>query len=364
MKTRAIQLISAVLFLSSAGIPVVAAPWQYDGAATAAMMAYEMKYKVPNVAVAVSKNGQIIYAKGFKWAGFPVPQNNGDDWVFRLASCSKPITAIMAMELVQQGKLDLSKPIRHYVPFLLPTHAYTVGDLMAHLAGVRHYRDGSDPTKDVDKNYKTAASAIMLFFLDPLVGHPREKYFYSTHGFTVLAAAIEKVTGKSIASHALSRFGSWGLMSLKPEMPGIPWPTRVPIYDEDNDKTDRDNLSWKYAGGGYEASVRDLCKLSDKLMKGQIINSTMLNQMWTSKTTKAGQSTGYGYGWSVGNESGRKVRSHSGSQRGSNSYWKVYPDDGVTVVVLTNRQGTQPGKLADYFSKLAFATGTAPKPDF
>ena len=354
-----------ILVLANSSVAAAAQPWEQANAADAAMIAYLAAYKTPNVSVAVAKGGRILYQEGWQWTDSAKPIEGGDRWLFRLASVSKPITAILAMELVQEGKLDLDKPIREYVPTLPPNHSYTPRDLLGHLAGVRHYLPlASDPTVRGDKFFETASSALTLFASDPLVGEPREKYSYSTHGFTVLAAAIEKVVRKPFPSYALSRFKEWGLSSLRPEIRIENPQDRIGIYDSRNGKTERDDLSWKFAGGGFESSARDLCKLADSLFNGFILTSEYRKQMWVTGTTRDGKMTDYGLGWRIGVENGKPVVSHSGGQRGANSFWKVYPDDGVVVVVLTNREATQPSKLADYLSTLAFAIGPLPAPVF
>ncbi len=355
--------VTCALIAASANCTAAVA-WEHAKAADAAMVAYLTKHKVPNVSVAVAKNGRILYAKGWTWSESASPVRGGDKWVFRLASVSKPITSIMAMELAQQGKLDLARAAREYVPSLPASHTYTLPDLMSHLSGMRHYRLGADPTTDVTTGFSTAESALSLFINDPLIAQPREKYSYSTHAYTVLAATIEKLTSTPFPDYAASRFRAWGLRTLGPELTDKNSPNRVPIYDAQNRRVDRDNLSWKYAGGGYESNASDLCKLADSLLKGRIINSEQKKQMWSAQTLKNGGSSDYGYGWQLETEAGKRLVSHSGGQRGANSYWKLYPDDGVVVVVLTNRVETQPGKLAEYFSKLAITKGTAPTPSF
>lgn len=338
--------------------------WNHAITAKNMVEKYRKKHNIPGMSVAIAKNGRILYASGFGWNNVEKKIKASKLTRYRLASVSKPVTAILAMEMREKGqpgkKLLLNQNIRTYLPGLPTHHNYRVRDLLAHQSGVRHYKKGKDVTKNVNKYFVRAQDAMNLFINDKLVAQPRTKYSYSTHGYTVLASAIESISGKRFFSYANSRFRDWGLNNLSPELAPTNQRNRSQIYNSKNKPSKRDDLSWKYAGGGFQSSVLDLANLGIKLLNGEIINQNSLDLMWTRQKTKGGKTTGYGLGWNVGSDSeGRFAVAHNGSQNGAASYWRIYPNDKVVVVVLSNKRGHNPRNLAAYLGRVAITNSTA-----
>lgn len=94
--------------------------------------------------------------------------------------------------------------------------------------------------------------------------------------------------------------------------------------------------------------------LGMKLVKNEILSPESRNLMWTRQESKA-RLTKYGFGWSIGTDSTtkQKVVAHSGSWTGAASYWRIYPDSGVVVVVLSNRRNHKPGSLGATLGNMA-----------
>jgi serine beta-lactamase-like protein LACTB, mitochondrial len=364
-KKRTISL--AVIFSFFTPLTLNAAPlptqtlqvnqWALTNQADQAIQQYQSENNVPGMSVAICKNGNFLYSKGFGWSNVEKKIAASQNTRYRLASVSKPVTGILAMELRDKGQLQTNSNIRTFLPGLPIQHNYTLGQLLSHQSGVRHYKNGYDPTKNVNINFGRAQDALQLFINDPLVISPGSNYSYSTHGYTVLAAAIEKITNNNFAPYASSRFNAWGLPTLRPENAAIPLANRAEIYGTNNKPAQRDNLSQKYAGGGYESSVVDLCKLGMKVVNGNILTPASRNLMWTKQQSQA-RLTNYGFGWNVGTDGDRKVVAHNGAQTGAASYWRIYPDDGVVVVVLSNRRGHNPRQLGINLGKMAVQNTT------
>lgn len=190
----------------------------------------------------MSKNGKIIYSKGF---GYSDVENNvkaNPHTVVRIASISKPITCTLAARLFQDGKLNIDKPIDYYLNDLPPLRwngqnvKITARQLMCHISGIRHYEKfikketndakphdeehvddiGNDksyknvyPVKTMDtgdslfsefffnKPFKTTREALEIFIHDDLEFEPSKGYLYSTYGYTLLSAVLEKSNGNN-----------------------------------------------------------------------------------------------------------------------------------------------------------------------
>src|SRR5262245_59270282 len=157
------------------------------------------RWQIPGLSIAVVKGDGVLWQAGFGLADLEnaVPARPGT--VYRIASVTKSITAVLAMQLVERGELDLDAPIQRYVPsFPEKPWSLTAGQLLGHLAGVRNYReDDFGGLPDNTRRYASLTEALGIFASDPLLQEPGTKYVYTTFGYTLLGAAIEGASGGS-----------------------------------------------------------------------------------------------------------------------------------------------------------------------
>ncbi|WJK36419.1 serine hydrolase domain-containing protein [Solwaraspora sp. WMMA2065] len=222
----------------------------------------------------------------------------------------------------------------------------TVEQVASNRACVRHYAgteadDGADPddvaqwqAEDTDLGttwYANATAAAAEFWDSDLVcsiGDPH----YSTHGYTILGAALEGATGTPVGELTESELtAAFNLGTLRPENLSDTSVRRSTFYDGANDEYGGDEVSWKVLGGGMESSVADLARFGDKLIGGEIVGPDSLDPMWVD----TGWS--YAYGWSISTEDGHRRIGKTGGADGSTAYLQMYPDDGIVVAVLMNR---------------------------
>lgn len=261
--------------------------WAPKKAIDDAIASYRIKYNIPGMSVSIVHNGKLVYARGFGFADIEQQKAAHAGTIFRLASVSKPIAAALTMRLVDRGVLSLDQTTRTYVPTLPQHHTHTVRQLMRHQSGIRHYRGSKRPNCEVPNNqnwqdfsdtqYPTATTATTLFRSDPLMFSPATKTCYSTHAYTVLGAALEgatKVPYPALINRELTQ--GLNLPTLRTEFRNQPNPERATTYrtkdaNGKNIPSQRDNLSWKYPGGGLEASSVDLARLGMKLLDGSFL---------------------------------------------------------------------------------------------
>uniref|UniRef100_A0A0N4U849 Beta-lactamase domain-containing protein n=1 Tax=Dracunculus medinensis TaxID=318479 RepID=A0A0N4U849_DRAME len=234
------------------------------------------------------------------------------------------------------------------------------------------------------KNYNDVAEALTLFQNDELVVEPGN-FYYSTHGFTLLSAVMEKVAGQPFKTQLLNFFREIGMNHsyVDENQPIISKRCRYYEFDKVKQKlvnAPEVNNSYKLAGGGILSNVRDLLlfanailysyKYSDdlKMPKG-LLKSSTIKSMWQYNLTKnyKKQKSYYGLGWrivpsskTIGGNTECFKRSgcylHTGSAVGANSILliKPYPDDtsnayGSCIVILVNRSS-----FAESLEDLAF----------
>lgn len=297
---------------------------------------------VPALSVAVGVGGRVAWSEGFGVANLETPSPVTAETRFRCASVSKVITVAALTRLAARGVVDLDAPIQTYLPSYPATpKPITLRLLSGHLGGVRHYlpKDFLLPSK----RYPNLAEALPIFSGDPLVAPPGERFNYSTFGYTLLGAALEAATGK-------------GFLKLLEEEVALPLdlrhtggdlrpdvlPGRAGIYDRESDGIVRhpepdEDLSYKWPGGGLLSTPEDLVRFGFAHLSGDYFTPAVRASLFVSQKTAAGEETGVGLGWRIGQDwRGRRIFHHSGSQAGARSTLVLYPEQGVVVAVMTN----------------------------
>ena len=164
---------------------------------------YKEEHGIPGIVVAVSQNGETIYNKGFGYSDVENLIRANSNTIMRIASISKPITCTIAAILYENGKLDFDKSISSYLNDLpLKVKYITSRQLMSHSSGIRHYKEISydkNETNDYEflsnKEFKTTIEALEIFINDELKFEPGKGHLYTTYGFTLLSAVLEKANG-------------------------------------------------------------------------------------------------------------------------------------------------------------------------
>ena len=314
-------------------------------------------HQVTGISVAVVENGQPAWSAGFGMAdleGF-VPATA--QTLYRLASVSKQMTAVAAMELSEQGKLDLDAPVQKYCPaFPVKEAPITTRLLLAHLAGVRHYKSNSNDDPEIGnvKHFEDPIAGGLEFFAkDPLVAKPGTKFNYSTHGYTVVGCAIEGASGEKYVDYVREHvFAPAGMTHsvVDDRYAIIPYRTRFYHKDKSGTVVNDEFLdsSYKIPGGGWLSSADDMAEFEVAILNDKLMKRATRNAMWTPQKASDGTTNGYalGWGWGRGEKEGLKVVGHSGGQQGTSTYIMLEPERRDGVVVLINMDDVDAGALA------------------
>lgn len=331
------------------------AGWSRVPEADGAIRTYLERFQIPGMSVTIMKDGVALYSKGAGFADLGLSKPATVKTFFRLASISKSISATYVMALRDEGKLDIGKKVRAYVPAIPEHHTCTIRDILCHQSGIRHYapRDESFSAKP----YSSSLDASGLFWKDPLTAAPGTKYRYSTHAYTILAAVVEKAIGKRFGDGLNSFVAKIGVTEVRPETLAVDADRRANVYGKDGENLKvvrRDDISWKLAGGGMEATSVGLANFAHKLVSGAIVRGTTLEEMWTEQKAN-GESSGYGLGFRISTHRSKRMVGHDGEQLGARSHMRLYPDDRVVIVVLTNCDDHDLTQLGAYLADLVFA---------
>lgn len=285
-------------------------------------------FDVPGISVAITHQGKIVYERGFG------KQDVADNvWmhgrtVNRLASVSKAITGILAFDVLERHPdVDMSDKVRDHLAWLPAHHTYTLAQSLMNRSCVESYP--APMTETWTKHYDSATDAVPEF-MDAALGCTPGQSKYSTAAYSVACAVLEKIEGTTIDAIVRDHLTvPFKVPTLTPENPDAA--ERSEIYNNDNTVASADDQTWKTCGGGLQASAHDVATLGLRLLDGSILSAADRTELWTPQGSRS-------YGWDVGTaQSGERAVSKTGGQPGANTYWLVYPDDDIQIVVLTNR---------------------------
>lgn len=370
-----LRLVAAALLLASQVSPlgggVGAAPLSGTtadptAAARSEVAAAMAKDQIPGMAVAVIRDGKVIWSEAFGVASVELRAPATPETLFRLGSVSKLLTGTLAARLAQAGLIDLDRPIRSYLPeWSERHHPITLRQLLGHLGGIRHYNradfDFAAPGGMIDvRNYPDRASILALFANDALLSEPGQKYVYSTYGFTLAGIVMEAATGRDFETLLREHV-------LEPGHVGnIVYDDRFRLIDNRSEAYDPAsnyrglvppsagpvvnayplNSAYKMPGGGFLADAASLARFGALHFEPGFLGAALYAQTFTSQRTAAGEETGVGLAWRVGVDSAkRRIYHHSGVQQGSRAHLQVYPDQRLSIAILSNL-GNRPEDIA------------------
>lgn len=188
-----------------------------------------MTYGVPGATVVVSVDGDVIWKAGFGFSDVENLVPCSPDSVMRIASISKPLTAVAVAKLWEEGKIDLDAPLQKYVSnfpekwFNGEHVSVTSRQLLSNVGCIRHYHtDKTDKEHQAEfyirDHYKTSKDALHLFMNDDLVCKPGSQFHYTTYGWTLLSAVVEGASSMSFLDCMKKKvFAPLGLRTVQPE---------------------------------------------------------------------------------------------------------------------------------------------------
>jgi CubicO group peptidase (beta-lactamase class C family) len=278
----------------------------------------------------------------------------------RLASITKPMTAIATMQLYEQGALDLDTPIQKYFPELPKSwRTITIRHLLSHTSGIRHYKSAMDSLSF--SHYESLELATKTIFDDALVGTPGEQYIYSSYGFTVLGRIIEVVSGENYEDYLKKNIWQNAQMENTSLESSFDLSQKSRLYIKAGNFYLRGlytDLSLIYPAGGVQSTAEDLLKFGHAILNNELISRESLEIMIDVKHSLAPEAGDdpYGLGWSVRDYPNiGRVISHGGGHPGVSAHFQVLLDKNVVSVAISNAFGTKRSayEIATYVGNMA-----------
>ncbi|MCJ7622650.1 MAG: serine hydrolase [Anaerolineaceae bacterium] len=305
-----------------------------------AMLSELYKPDEPGAAVIITKNGEVIFRKGYGLANLELGVPIEPHMVFRLGSITKQFTAVAILMLYEEGKLDLQDDITKFLPDY-PTHGHTITieHLLHHTSGIKSYTNIKEWMEYITVDL-TVAEMIDRFKYRPMEFAPGEKFNYNNSGYFLLGAIIEKISGMTYTEFLQKYiFEPLGMKHSYYDMPNLIIPGRASGYkkvDEGFENCEYLSMTHPYAAGSLASNVDDMAIWDEALYTEKLVKQETLQKAWTPAKLNNGESTGYGYGWAVANFQGTNLVMHGGGIPGFICDGFRFPDDHIYVSILTN----------------------------
>jgi CubicO group peptidase (beta-lactamase class C family) len=298
--------------------------------------------------VLVAREGAIILNKGYGVADHKSGAPNTPRTPVRLASLTKQFTAMAILILQAQGRLSVADPIcAHLDPCPPAWQPLTIRHLLTHTGGLPNYTDFAD--FDERMGEPTTPEALIARFRDmPLSFAPGSAYRYGNSGYTLLATIVERASGQSFdAFLRASIFEPLGMANtgVDPNVGAISFGAAT--YTGAGVEAPFLDTSTLFGAGNLYSTAEDLYRWDQALYGEQLVPAALRDEAFSP-----GQGD-YGYGWWITDHNGRRLISHQGNMSGVSTFIARYPDQQLTVIVLSNLQGANAAGIAIHIAELA-----------
>ena len=339
----------------------------------------EMKEKdVTGLSIALVDDQRVVWAEGFGFADEANRVPATPDTIYRAGSISKLFTATAAMQLVEQGKLDIDRPLQTYLPeFSVKSRFPDAGPITPRTIMTHHSGLPSDYLKGMWADKPEPFEKEVNFLRDEYVAYPPNYVFsYSNVGVTLLGHALERVAGRDFAGYmeasVLRPLGmTHSAFSQAPD--SSPLGSKAYLKGDEGDELPLRGIP----AGGLNASVLDLARFMQMVFadgragERQIIKPETLAEMLRPQNGTVPLDLDFrtGLGWALSGLGGIDIRNagpvahHSGATLFHRSMLIVLPEHKLGVVVLANSATAGPvvNKVAAEAIKLALEAKTGIK---
>ncbi|MDH7975275.1 serine hydrolase domain-containing protein [Sphingomonas sp. AR_OL41] len=299
--------------------------------------------------VLVSRDGKPLFRAAWGLADREWNVANTPTTKFRIGSLTKQFTAAAILQLEEAGKLSLDDPIARYYPEAPAAWSkVTIRHLLTHRSGIPSYTAIPGFFSKQAHDARTPAEVVALTRDKPLEFAPGTKFAYDNTGYTLLGMVIEKVSGQGYSDYVKAHiFAPLGMADTGYDVSAEVLPMRARGYDIKKGQAfnaDYIDMSLPYAAGALYSTVDDLATWVTALHGGKVIGAAALKAMFTD------WGDGYGFGEFIGKNLGSTRYAHSGGINGFFSELDYFPDEHLTVAVLTNQTNTAPETIATKFA--------------
>ena len=327
--------------------------------------------QVVGASVLVARDGKILLHKGYGLAELSLQVPANPETVYHVVGPMMPFTGIAVMQLVERGKLSLDADISTLVPsFPMQGHQVSVRQLLNHTSGIVDYHYLGDAIDGTSRTPRSLDEVIGLFSNRPWVNEPGKVWDWSISGFALLVSVIEHVSGQSFDDYVKQNiFAPAGLKSTtlcddysltRGLSPGYRRTPEGHVQAQENDMAFNDDLR-------YCSTVGDLYAAWRAVRDHKLLNAENLALMSTAvgptfHMSPSDSAMHYGLALTLNHEDAHRSVGQHGSLLGYAGAMYEFPDDKLTIVVLTNTENQNAYAIARAVARGALGLKELPAP--
>jgi CubicO group peptidase (beta-lactamase class C family) len=303
--------------------------------------------KVPGVSISVIKDYKLKWSKSFGISDAVLQTQVNSKTMFEACSMSKPVFAYLVLKLVEQGRLDLDKPLSNYQSgeFISDEEDYskqiTARMILAHTSGMPNWRQGGEERE----------GPLPVYF------KPGTRFNYSGEGFYYLQKVVEHITKESLETYAkLNLFDKLGFESTSFVWAENLNPQIATGHDTSGNRNERKRYTHANAAYTLYTTSDEYARFIIEIMKpdrlkDQALSDKMLKEMLAHQVRvdvrdvidRPGRSLGLfayrGLGWGIDSTITGDIVYHSGAnQTGFRCYSQFNLQEGSGIVIMTNAE--------------------------
>lgn len=303
----------------------------------------------PGLSAAVLVDGELVWTEAIGFSDAEARTAISPSTRFRIGTVGHLFTAATALRLVEQEKLELDGSIHDLVPqFHETADRLTPRHLLGHLGGIRHFgRKDFEGGRDIsEKHYASVGAVLDLFRFERPRALPGAIYRFSSPGFVLLAVACERAAERDffelMEAEILEPLGLDE--TCREDVSQLPRDTSrfyVRAPGGEIAEAPHQDPSFQWGSGGLLSTARDLARFGGAHLDGTLLSKPLMEEAFTEQVSIKGKVSPVGLGWFAGvDDQGRRLASHNGNQPGARAMLAVWPNERVSVALLSNLHRT------------------------
>jgi CubicO group peptidase (beta-lactamase class C family) len=329
------------------------------------------QYRVVGASVLVARGGRIILHKGYGFADLGLEAPAKDETVYHVVGPMLPFTGIAVLQQMERGKLSLDDDISKFIPeFPMQGHRVSVRQLLNHTSGIVDYHYLGDPIEATSRQPKALDEVMALYAGKNWVNEPGKKWDWSISGFQLLVTIVERVTGQSFPDYVQQNIF-------------VPAGVKSTMYCDDFTLVHGLSHAYRKFGKSYVvahendmaynsdlrfcSTVGDLYQLWRAIQEKKLIRPETFKMMTTAEGAAAQMSptdpkAQYGFAMILNHEDDHRRIGQHGSLLGYSGSLYDFPEDQLTIIVLTNTEDQNAYAITRALARAALGLPALPSP--
>jgi D-alanyl-D-alanine carboxypeptidase len=326
---------------------------------------------VVGASVLVARGDKIVLHKGYGFADLGLEAASKDETVYHVVGPMLPFTGVAVLQLMERGKLSLDDDISKYIPeFPLQGHHVTIRQLLNHTSGIVDYHYLGDPIEATSRQPKALDEVMALYAGKNWVNEPGTKWDWSISGFQLLVTIVERISGQSFAEYVQQNiFTPAGVKSTTycddfSLVRGLSHAYRR--FEKSYVLANENDMAYN-ADLRFCSTVGDIYQLWKSIREKQLVQPKTFEMMTTAEGAAAHMSpqdpkSQYGFAMILNHEEDHRRIGQHGSLFGYSGSLYDFPEDGLTIAVLTNTEGQNAYAITRVLARAVLGLPQLPAP--